>query len=130
MNAEFKAAWLAALRSGEYKQGRNYLRDGDGFCCLGVACDVALKQGLVPGEWDTNGVFWSLTDSERYVMPESVANAIGLSTCIEESKVSCNPMVSYNDRDLPLSTLNDGDFERQAHGLSFTEIANIIEEQL
>jgi hypothetical protein len=28
--------WLNALRSGEYKQGKGYLFDGTGFCCLGV----------------------------------------------------------------------------------------------
>lgn len=28
--------WDAALRSGEYKQGRCRLKDGDRYCCLGV----------------------------------------------------------------------------------------------
>lgn len=32
--------WVEALRSGKYKQGSGYLRSGDRFCCLGVACDV------------------------------------------------------------------------------------------
>lgn len=36
---DFKAKWVAALRSGEYKQGRSNLYDSekDAFCCLGVA---------------------------------------------------------------------------------------------
>ena len=37
--------WVAALRSGEYEQGRFNLRYGDTFCCLGVACDLFLKDG-------------------------------------------------------------------------------------
>lgn len=36
MDAEMKAKWVAALRSGEYKQVRMVLRSEDGFCCLGV----------------------------------------------------------------------------------------------
>lgn len=36
-----RAAWLAALRSGEYPRGRRALRTDAGFCCLGVAEDVA-----------------------------------------------------------------------------------------
>lgn len=32
--------WLAALRSGEWKQGKNRLFDGTGYCCLGVAAAV------------------------------------------------------------------------------------------
>jgi hypothetical protein len=30
--------WIAALDSGEYKQGRNKLQTGWGHCCLGVGC--------------------------------------------------------------------------------------------
>ena len=32
--------WVKALRSGEFEQGTGYLRKGDKFCCLGVACAV------------------------------------------------------------------------------------------
>lgn len=40
--------WVAALRSGDYRQGTGELhkRDSKGvdrFCCLGVACDIARK---------------------------------------------------------------------------------------
>jgi hypothetical protein len=51
LDPEKKALWVAALRSGEYPQGRDHLatKRGDGtfaFCCLGVACEVAIKNGL------------------------------------------------------------------------------------
>lgn len=40
--------WVAALRSGEYKQGKNALtrttKNGERHCCLGVACDLYLKE--------------------------------------------------------------------------------------
>lgn len=36
MPKELLAKWLAALRSGEYKQSRESLYDGNGYCCLGV----------------------------------------------------------------------------------------------
>jgi hypothetical protein len=45
-------AWVDALRSGEYKQTTRVLcrLDGNGkpvgYCCLGVACDLAIKAGL------------------------------------------------------------------------------------
>lgn len=38
--------WVAALRSGEYKQGNARLQTGDKFCCLGVACKVAEQNGV------------------------------------------------------------------------------------
>lgn len=34
---EFKEKWLAALRSGEYKQCEGSLHSDAGHCCLGVA---------------------------------------------------------------------------------------------
>jgi len=40
MNAELKAKWLSALRSGAIKQARETLQSADGMCCLGVLCTV------------------------------------------------------------------------------------------
>lgn len=37
-----KEKWIAALKSGEYKQGTGCLRDADdNYCCLGVLGDIA-----------------------------------------------------------------------------------------
>jgi hypothetical protein len=44
MNTNAKA-WVAALKSDKYKQGKGQLRQGDTFCCLGVACDLYEKAG-------------------------------------------------------------------------------------
>lgn len=38
--------WVAALRSGEFTQVTGTLRDEDKFCCLGVACEVAIRKGI------------------------------------------------------------------------------------
>lgn len=41
MNPEVKERWVAALRSGKYRQTRGTLNEGDvSFCCLGVLCDT------------------------------------------------------------------------------------------
>lgn len=36
MPADVAAKWMAALRSGEYKQAYGALSVGNGYCCLGV----------------------------------------------------------------------------------------------
>lgn len=42
MDAGLKVEWMKALRSGEYKQGRDcLLNDSGAYCCLGVAAVVA-----------------------------------------------------------------------------------------
>ena len=44
MNQEIKRRWVEALRSGEYKQGREALKCQGQFCCLGVLCDLHAKE--------------------------------------------------------------------------------------
>lgn len=36
-----RRAWIDALRNGTYKQGTGIMRSHEGFCCLGVLCDIA-----------------------------------------------------------------------------------------
>ena len=42
IDPDLKAKWVAALRSGDYKQGQHYLKTPDDtYCCLGVLCEIA-----------------------------------------------------------------------------------------
>ena len=43
MHKNIKEKWIAALRSGEYKQGRKHLNNNGAYCCLGVLCEVYLE---------------------------------------------------------------------------------------
>lgn len=55
MNRDLKAKWIAALRSGEYRQVHGELRSGSGgterFCCLGVLCEVARVRRVVQEQY-------------------------------------------------------------------------------
>ena len=44
---EVRIAWVAALRSKTYTQGKERLRIRDEYCCLGVLCDLAVKAGVI-----------------------------------------------------------------------------------
>ncbi len=44
MNQRIKEAWIKALRSGDYKQGRETLNCNGEFCCLGVLTDLYIKE--------------------------------------------------------------------------------------
>lgn len=53
MPKKIAKAWLAALRSGKYKQGQNRLHDkrSGGMCCLGVlehVCEGMVERGQLP----------------------------------------------------------------------------------
>lgn len=104
MNTDLKARWVAALRSGKYKQGKSALQTWDGkFCCLGVLCDLIDPEG-----WELRSTFCALynykTDTRTGFLPDSLGLAIGLG---EE----------FQSR---LSQLNDGNE-------TFEKIARIIE---
>jgi len=49
VNKEAMRAWVDALRSGEFQQGqkRLYNADEDSYCCLGVLCVVAKREGAI-----------------------------------------------------------------------------------
>ena len=47
--------WVRALRSGKYNWGKRALRTDDNkYCCLGVLCELAIKQGVISRcRWDS-----------------------------------------------------------------------------
>lgn len=100
MNPKIKEKWVKALRSGRYKQGRGRLKRGDKYCCLGVLCKIM-----------------RLKSRDNQILSENIVDKAGLDFPLG------NP-VKYKDETHSLTYLND------FVGLSFKEIADIIEEQL
>lgn len=81
MNPEIKILWLDALKSGEYKQGRHALckinKKGEKeYCCLGVLCEVAIKNGIDLRIEDHDGEF--SYDGNVAYHPKKVADWSGL----------------------------------------------------
>jgi hypothetical protein len=117
MNPQIRARWVAALRSGQYRQGYEYLRDKTGgLCCLGVLCELAVADGVIPpperhpldGSW-----LYGEYDTE---LPESVMSWAGLA--------HTNP-VAPAQRGASLSQLNDG--TEEGGSWTFAQIADVIE---
>lgn len=115
MKPEIKEQWMNALRSGEYSQTRGFLRTSDGFCCLGVLCDLYSKEtGTKWGEYQgkfTNSSFIG----EFATLPTEVVEWSGIG--------EQNPYVCLNFSEghyLILSAMNDS-------GVEFPEIADTIQ---
>lgn len=119
------------LRSGEYTQGRNRLRTHDCFCCLGVACDIYMKQ-TGQGEWKEVHVFDAavpgryafyhpaVSKGEEHLLPAVIQEWFGLPQ-----------LFKLNDEFNTLSSLNDvGPDEDTNNPLSFPEIADVIENNI
>lgn len=121
MNPEIKAKWVAALRSGEFEQGRGVLHTRaasgreDRYCCLGVLCDIAIREGLAVAKGTANFSDVSY-DGDSAFLPWKVVEWAGLE--------GGNPAVRRDDGLVDtLSFYND-------QGKSFDEIADMIEEYL
>lgn len=123
MNPEVKKLWVDALESGEYAQTRSFLRGNDGFCCLGVLCDIYAKTTGI-GKWIET--------------PLSKSKHLSFLGDGFKAETSLPPDVSdwadftglksyeYDGITTDLATFNDGSNAREVPSLTFSEIAKII----
>jgi hypothetical protein len=113
MKQDIKDKWVAALRSGDYKQDTTFLKLGDCFCVMGVLCDVVKEDlGL---DWEFNGSY-SYIDRAESIIPKSIAEYVEFDGVVV--------LLQYNDVAHDITRLND------TVKLSFDELANLIEDQL
>lgn len=129
MNPAIKALWVYDLRTTEHKQNSTFLNCSAGFCCLGRLTDLYIQSPA-----NTNNLQWIDKDYGIKIFGHSsvhLSNEIldwsGLKNR-EGAKVLVpkHLKVSTQIRErgvVTLSLLND-------HGLTFRELADIIEEQL
>lgn len=114
--------WVTALRSGDYTQAKRVLNDTEGYCCLGVACETAIADGLPLEAVEKGFTAYFQPATGMHVqygeaatfLPEDVKTWLGVKTV--------SPWVRYNGRWHTLTDLNDDG------GFSFRDIANLIEE--
>lgn len=54
-----REAWIAALRSGKYEQGKSRLKrkSTNAFCCLGVMCEISTNATYKTGKYDTDSYY-------------------------------------------------------------------------
>ena len=105
--------WIAALRSGKYKQGRNALCKDGKYCCLGVACEI--KNQLIDSP-SIDG-YKVTKKEEQSLMPENLwfKRTFGF-----EAHSGLFKIKGADDDTLPI--LND------VYNLSFKKIANLLEQ--
>ena len=81
-NTENITAWVEALRSGDYKQGKGALRTADGdYCCLGVACEISPVVERQDREYHPLPQYVSKTDyrdRSQATLPAAVQEWLGL----------------------------------------------------
>lgn len=119
MKVDIARQWADALRSGAYAQGRGMLKSPGGkFCCLGVLCELAVIEGVIPpaATWpDGSGLYAGST----MILPEEVQQWAGMASPDGVLNGGSNPY--SNDT---LTKHND------SYGYNFWEIAEVIEGQV
>lgn len=128
MNEQVKDIWVKALRSSDYTQGRLFLHlaetkhTPESFCCLGVLCDLSLKNSSLP-------IIRTVNEEEGIVRYDRSSEGLPLSVMSWAELKFSNPDVTVVDdskewhqksKTTSLAELNDG-------GASFSKIADIIE---
>jgi len=120
MKKEIADRWVAALRSGKYKQGQYHLNDGNGnYCCLGVLCELAKEDGIV-----TSSKF-KLFDGPEVILYKDKTNSESVSFLPAQvsywAGIETSAAYSTKNR-ASLAALNDA-------GQTFEYIANVIEDE-
>jgi hypothetical protein len=140
MKRKIKKLWLEALRSGEFQQNTGKLTNADRtkHCCLGVLCELGVREGIIPEphkESDSFGVKNWAYGENLYATSRTRGEVFTLPLEIREwaDLEDMNPFVyapaavvnkgGAEPANIVLSTLNDS-------GYVFSEIADIIEEFL
>lgn len=126
-NKERLREWVKALRSGEYKQTSSTLRRDDGSCCcLGVACDLALKNDWVRGKWQSETFRCQFTDESGRIemsnLPATVADAFGIGR--DPLFTLKNPILDYSVGE---EIVRSATYLNDVLGLPFDQIADVIE---
>lgn len=110
MKKSIMEKWVKALRSGEYKQGKDRLRSKDDkFCCLGVLCNLHAQEHPEIAKHETN--------------PLTYLNHAGLPS----SEVLEWAGFRYDNECGWISTIGTDLVTLNDTGKSFKQIANIIE---
>lgn len=119
MSTERLKLLTTALRSGEYTQSKDTLRNDAGFCCLGVACDIYMKEtGL--GAWSEPALYSSIGAREFRVITENMN--FGSASILPQPVADWYGIQSAGDYeyDKHVAMLND-------RGAPFSQIADIID---
>lgn len=99
MNPKYKASWIKALRSDQFKQGRLRLVSSDGkYCCLGVLCKIAGVPRDTHGCFDGDAVSLSSQLMVEFGIP--YRQVINLMSLNDASKLSFNKIADYIEKNL------------------------------
>ena len=114
--------WVAVLRSGEFKQGKNYLNRGDEFCCLGVACELYQREMNDLHIIDDEDQDCTYYDGNSESLPNPVREWLGLKSTNGQFNVEeMNRTLFITGLEgYTLAALND-------EGCPFEKIADVIE---
>lgn len=125
---EVRAEWLKRLRSGDYTQGTGVLRDdNDNYCCLGVLCQIAVEEGVIPEPALHKDKQWAryMYDQTTYLDGHVAGATTVLPMSVREWAGLAQDDGSYKDGEniRSLAWLND------TQNASFEEIADVIESE-
>lgn len=124
--------WVKALRSGKYTQTKNNLADGVGHCCLGVLCELYIKDTKNNIKIKDKSSLVTFFDGESEVLPPCVMKWAGMN-CIDTFGDSASGVFTIDGKQVCLASWNDGQSRPfiENHKVvkgTFENIADVIEE--
>lgn len=123
MNPEAKAKWVAALRSGNYVQGKGMLKTSDNtYCCMGVLAEVCGLSVELYRSWLTT------KELQKVGLEALTQQLLGV---LNDGSTAREYLIGENSDVTPYVSQYFGDKKPGGRvGVSFTRIADLIEREL
>lgn len=119
MNQDVKRKWVRALKSGKFEQTVEALKDNEGYCCLGVLCELYQKehpQTSFKWTWYEDRYHFG---KEQSYLPKAVQKWAGLK--------DSDPFIMFDDYGLGVTKASDANDHDE---MTFEEIAEAIKKNL
>ena len=107
--------WVIALRSGEYSQTTGTLEDDSGHCCLGVACDIFIPDGMKTLHTNTGLMIGGMPENQA-ASPEWLS---------QTKRILETYIPALNDDGVVI--ISDTEPHEQHERFTFDEIADLLE---
>lgn len=118
-----QSAWVRALESGKYEQTSGNLKTDEGFCCLGVACNLVDPNAWVLSKINEDGtpiIDWD--EAYSFEIPDYYGTYVGLPPApVWDEKLK----LRTNDGGLQIEFENLSDEVREEHESTIDTLKNM-----
>lgn len=100
MKKEALLSWIDAMESGGFSSSKARLRTSEGFCPLGILCELSGVAEWEESETKDDITYYKYCDEDKY-LPSEVADWVGLKD--KEKRYMPHTVMAMHDQGVPMN---------------------------